>query len=166
MRLARVSVLAVLVLVVVGASNRVPESPSRLKWLAGCWRATTPRHTIDEQWMAPSGDMLLGMSRGTRRIAGRDTVVEYEFMRIFARGDSVIFRAHPKGQAGGEFPAERMDDSSVVFANPAHDFPQRILYRISGDSLHASIEGQHHGKPLTVPFPFARVACVEKPASR
>src|SRR5687767_1653005 len=166
MRLARVSLLAVLVMLVVGASSRAPESPARLKWLAGCWRLTTQRQTIDEQWMAPSGDMLLGMSRSTRRIAGRDSVFEYEFMRIFARGDSVIFRAHPKGQTGGEFPVERMDDSSVVFANPAHDFPQRIRYRISGDSLHASIEGQHGGKLVTVPFPYARVACVEKSAGR
>ena len=166
MRLARVSLLAVLVMVVVAASSRAPESPARLKWLAGCWRATTPRATIDEQWMAPAGNVMLGTSRATRRIAGRDSVFEWEFMRIFARGDSVIFRAHPKGEAGGEFSAERMDDSSVVFANPAHDFPQRIRYRISGDSLHASIEGDHGGKLMTVPFPFARVPCVEKPARR
>jgi hypothetical protein len=166
MRFVRVAVLAVLLLVVVGASSRAPESPARLRWLTGCWRITTPRHTIDEQWMAPSGEVLLGMSRATRRIAGRDSVVEWEFMRIFVRGDSVIFRAHPKGDAGTEFPAERMDDTSVVFANPAHDFPQRIRYRIAGDSLHASIEGQHGGQLHTVRFPYARVACTEKPVGR
>ena len=159
MRFARVAVLAVLVIIVAGASSRAPESPARLRWMAGCWRATTSRFVVDEQWMAPAGDVLLGMSRTMRRTGGRDSVVTHEFMRIFARGDSVFFRAHPAGQAGGEFQAVRIDDGEVEFANPAHDFPQRIRYRIAGDSLHASIEGVHRGAVRTVPFPFARVAC-------
>ena len=159
MRFARVAVLAVLVTIVVGASSRAPQSPARLRWMAGCWRATTSRLVIDEQWMAPSGDVLLGMSRTMRRTAGRDSVITHEFMRIFARGDSVFFQAHPAGQAGGEFRAVRFDDREVEFWNPAHDFPQRIRYRIAGDSLHASIEGVHGGATHTVPFPFARVTC-------
>ncbi|MGH8854313.1 MAG: hypothetical protein ACREWI_08545 [Telluria sp.] len=43
-----------------------------------------------------------------------------------------------------------------MFENPAHDFPQRIIYRRVGDTgLHARIEGKGKG----IDFPMRRTAC-------
>ena len=51
-------------------------------------------------------------------------------------------------------------DSEVIFENPEHDFPQRIIYRRRGaDSLIARIEGTRGGQPGGVDFPYRRVAC-------
>lgn len=164
MRTARTTLLLVLLLGSAGAAVYPRESPARLGWMAGCWRVATPQVTIDEQWMPSAGNVMLGMSRTMRRIGGRDSVVAHEFMRIFARGDSVIFRAHPSGQESAEFGAEQVNDSVVVFANAAHDFPQRIRYHRAGDSLHASIEGTIRGQKRLIPYPFGRVACAENKA--
>ena len=157
----RAPLLIVLLMAAAGATFQTRQSASRLTWLSGCWRITTPTSTIDEQWMTPAGGVMLGMSRTVRHVAGRDTVIEHEFTRIFTRGDTLIYGAMPSRQAPAEFPAERIEDSSVVFANLAHDFPQRIRYRVAGDSLHASIEGTIRGQKRLIPYPFARVACTE-----
>lgn len=65
------------------------------------------------------------------------------------------------GQRGAAvFPASEVTDSSVVFENAEHDFPQRIGYRrVGGDSLVAWIEGTAGGKARRVEFPYRRAAC-------
>jgi hypothetical protein len=53
-----------------------------------------------------------------------------------------------------------VSDSAVAFANPEHDFPQRILYRrVGADSLIARIEGKQGDKVRGIDFPMTRVAC-------
>ena len=48
-----------------------------------------------------------------------------------------------------------MTDDEVVFENPTHDFPQRIIYRKGADrSVTARIEGVIDGKARGVDFPF------------
>jgi hypothetical protein len=48
----------------------------------------------------------------------------------------------------------------VTFANPAHDFPQRIVYARAGDgSLLARIEGERDGQLSSIEYPMQRVAC-------
>ena len=101
--------------------------------------------------------MLLGFGRTIRR----DTIVDYEFVRIFAIGDTLIYEAQPARQQRTEFRALPPFTPELVFANPAHDFPQRVIYRRSGDSLLARIEGMRGGQLRIVPFLYVRVHCPE-----
>ena len=107
--------------------------------------------------MAPRGGAMLGVSRTVRDGA----VVEYEFLRIVAAGDTLVYDALPSGQSRTEFRAlPAGDGAEVVFANPAHDFPQRVAYRrVGADSIVARIEGTRGGQARTVSFPFRRVSC-------
>ena len=106
--------------------------------------------------MRPRGGAMLGMSRTTRR----DTVVEYEHLRIFDRGGKTVYAALPSGQALTEFETASIGDTLVTFENAAHDFPQRIIYRRRGaDSVIARIEGMRGGQLRGVDFPYRRVAC-------
>ena len=106
--------------------------------------------------MRPRGGAMLGMSRTIRR----DTMVEYEHLRIHDRGGKAVYVAMPSGQAMTEFEAVTTSDSLVTFENAAHDFPQRIIYRRRGaDSVIARIEGTRGGQMRGVDFPFTRVAC-------
>ncbi|HET6341989.1 MAG TPA: DUF6265 family protein [Gemmatimonadota bacterium] len=128
----------------------------RLQWLAGCWESRADGTIIEEQWLAPAGGILLGVSR-TRR---GESLVGYEFTRIYSRGDSLVFAASPSGQDPAEFVAQAADDREVVFENPEHDFPQRVRYRAIGtDSLAARIEGVRAGELQGVDFRYRRVAC-------
>jgi hypothetical protein len=111
---------------------------------------------IEEHWMAPAGGILLGVGR-TQRDA---SLVGYEFMQIYGRGDSLVFAAHPSGQDPAEFLAPEAGDREVVFENPAHDFPQRVRYRASGtDSLAARVEGVRGEELEGVDFYYERIAC-------
>ena len=106
--------------------------------------------------MRPRGGAMLGVSRTTRR----DTVVEYEQLRIFDRAGRTVYAALPSGQTLAEFETASTTDTAVTFENPAHDFPQRIIYRRRGaDSLIARIEGLRGGQPRGIDFPYRRVSC-------
>ena len=106
--------------------------------------------------MRPRGGAMLGVSRTVRR----DTVVEFEQLRIFDRAGKTVYAAAPSGQAPSEFETATTTDTSVTFENPTHDFPQRIIYRRRGaDSLIARIEGLRGGQVRGVDFPYKRAAC-------
>jgi len=129
---------------------------SALSWMAGCWRQESPARTVDEVWMAPSGDGMLGMSRTV--VKGR--IDEYEFLQIRAVNGRVVYIAKPSGQAEATFTASTIGAREVIFENAAHDFPQRIIYRLQPDgNVAARIEGVSKGQPRGIDFPMKRVAC-------
>ncbi len=129
----------------------------RLSWLSGCWQHTRPGRVVDEQWMTPRGGQMLGMSRTVR---GDTIVSEFEHLQILERNGRAIYHAEPSGQKPTDFEAQSVSDTLVVFANPAHDFPQRVIYRRRGaDSLIARVEGTMNGQQRGIDFPYARVAC-------
>lgn len=129
----------------------------RLAFIAGCWTLTRPNGTkIEEQWLAPAGGAMLGVSRSVRDGKLR----EYEFVRILPAADGKLqFVAIPSGQAESAFPVKEIGDNTVTFENPQHDFPQRILYRlVDKDTLVARIEGSIDGKARSADFPYTRCA--------
>jgi len=125
-------------------------------WIAGCWERRSGQSVTEEQWMPPRGGAMLGMSRTVRD--GR--LVEYEFLRLFERDGRLVYHATPSRQTPTEFTSTATSDTLAVFENPAHDFPQRIIYRRQGsDSLIARIEGPGPGGTRGVDFRFARAQC-------
>lgn len=128
----------------------------RLGWLAGCWEFTTGERTVEEQWMAPRGNSMMGMSRTVR--AGRLVAWETVLLREDSTG-AVSYHAFPGGQPPAVFPAAEMSDSHVVFVNPDHDFPQRIIYRRRGDTLAARVEGTVGGRARGSDFPYLKTRC-------
>ena len=151
MRIAIVGVL----LAGLSASAQAPTGIDRVAWMAGCWSLASEGRTVEEQWMAPSGGSMLGISRTVKD--GR--LLEFEFVVLRERGEGLVYVAHPSGQPGGEFPMKSLDASSVIFENTQHDFPQRIGYRRDGDNVAAWIEGTMGGMVRKVEFPYRRVAC-------
>jgi hypothetical protein len=136
------------------AAQRAPIDT--LHWLAGCWTSATSTTTIEEQWMQPRGGSMVGVSRTVT--SGRHR--EHEFLRIFASGDTLVYAAVPSGQQPTEFRAKTISPTEIVFENPAHDFPQRIKYRLaSREMLVATIEGDRAGRRQPVVFSYAKSAC-------
>lgn len=150
------ALLLVLALCPAPAAAQAPDPLAPLAWMAGCWELRAPTRVIREQWMAPAGGVMLGMSRTLVRGAAR----EFEFLRIVLRDSVATYIAQPGGGTATPFAAVTMSDSAVVFANPAHDFPQRVGYRLaSADSLVAHIEGTAGGQLRRMEFPMQRVGC-------
>lgn len=138
------------------AAERPDSSVARLAWLAGCWESVRGDRRVEEQWMVPRGGSMLGMSR---TVTGNRTS-EYEFMLIREQEGRLVFTARPSGQSEASFSSIELTESKVVFENPAHDFPQRVIYRLERDgSLAARIEGMKGGEARGVDFPMRPTRC-------
>lgn len=139
----------------VGSLERPAALPAAL---AGCWASGIDEAGSGEQWMAPSGGSMLGVSRTVK--GGR--TVFFEFMLLEQRDDGRLqLQARPKGQPPATFSAIEAGPQQWVFENRAHDFPHRIVYRLAErDVLDARIEGlRPDGAWRVIPFPLRRVAC-------
>lgn len=143
-------------LALLAASAHAAPTTDQLHWLAGCWAAAGGESGSGEQWMAPAGGSMLGTSRTLRRGAVR----EFEFLHIRDMPQGMVLIALPSGQKEAQFAAEKVDARAVVFHNPAHDFPQRVIYESpDADTLDARIEGQRDGQLRVIRFPMKRAAC-------
>lgn len=153
---------AVLVFLGVTVASAQEQKPSgfaldRLVWLAGEWRLERAGRVTDEQWMAPAGGVMLGMSRAV----AKGKVVEHEFLQIReGPGGDLFYVALPARQKETTFKALSQSDTEIVFENKEHDFPQVIGYRLNADgSLLAWIEGpRSDGTTRRVEYPYRRVA--------
>lgn len=130
-----------------------------LAFMVGCWELNVPQRnmTISEQWMKPLGGTLIGMGR---TVVGEKTV-SYESLRIVSGDAGIDYIAKPSSNKDETtFKLVKATAAEIVFENPAHDFPQRIIYRKGEtDSLFARIEGTRNGKLSGMDIPMKRVKC-------
>jgi hypothetical protein len=127
-----------------------------LAWIAGCWSGGSGGLVFEEQWNKPAGGKMMGMARTLKQ--GR--VVFSEFVRIEEKDGAVVYLPRiGESAARVAFTLTRQSAAEAVFENPAHDFPQRIVYRKDGDGLRARIEGVEKGKQRAEDFPMKAVAC-------
>lgn len=151
----------VIVLTLLGAASSIAaaQRPSinqveQLAWFTGCWETTRGDQVIEEQWMAPRGRVMLGMSRTVR--AGRTTATEFVTLREV--DGRAVYEANPSGQQPTPFTATLVSADRAVFENPAHDYPKRIMYERTGDTaLLASIDDGAGAK--RVEYSYHRVTC-------
>lgn len=129
-----------------------------LAWLGGCWNNERGNRSVEEVWLKPKGGMMLGLGRTLKD----GQAIEFEFMRIHEEKGEIFYTAKPSGQPEASFKLISNKNGEVVFENPQHDFPQRVIYRKQTDgSLIARIEGEMNGKKRGIDFPFKRARCAE-----
>ena len=161
----RAMVPALLVVVLAGSSPQETPAPdpsrpslTDLRFMTGCWRgASEAGAVIEEYYTPPSDNLILGVSRYTK--AGK--VISYEFTTIAEAGDSdLVITPRPAGQSPADFHMTKLERGLVVWSNPAHDFPTRILYRrVAADTLVARIEGPGPGGTRSMEWRMGRATC-------
>jgi hypothetical protein len=143
-----------------GAAGAAENDPlEAAAWLAGCWEAASPDglNAAEEQWMAPRGGLMVGMSRSIRGGSARG----YELATIRAdETGRLVYHALPSGQAPADFPARSIGEGRLEFVNVDHDFPQKIVYaRLDPDLVHAAVFGDADGAEPSFLIPYRRAAC-------
>jgi hypothetical protein len=151
----RIGTVLGLGLCVAGGSLRAAEvaDVTSLAWMAGSWQGTAGGVEMEEHWLAPKGGAMLGLHRD---VAG-GRMVSFEFLRIEKDAEGLVYLASPRGRPATPFRLIESRKGRAVFANPQHDFPQRILYWMGDDGrLHARIEGQQKGKSAAEEWAWKR----------
>jgi hypothetical protein len=133
------------------AQARLPTQVQDLDWLSGRWQQERREEpgvvawTV-ETWAAPKGGVMLGTSLSGRRVENSpsrltsDRAQSFEFMRIAAGPESTLhFYASPNGATAVAFRLVEASAAHAVFQNPDNDYPQRIVYRRTGNRLDATI---------------------------
>jgi hypothetical protein len=123
--------------------------PNRLDWLTGCWQGDDGM--TREVWSGSEDGYYFGYS-----VVLKDGhAVFFEQMRVDP-APLPVFNAYPAGKGPSAFPATEISDTSVTFANAAHDFPQKIKYWRDGARLRATISRIDDGGAAE--FSFTRCA--------
>jgi len=105
-------------------------------WLAGAWSMADGDHWTEEFWTHARGGIMIGASRE----GDGDSLRSWEAIRILRTADgSLAYVPMPGGGPPVEFMLTAQAAQSIEFANPGHDYPQRIRYWREGDTLHAEI---------------------------
>jgi hypothetical protein len=155
----KLSLMLATVLLAVAAHAQTPAAKPTLQdfaWLTGHWRIEQGDRMVDEQWMAPSGGLMMGMARTVQ--AGKVREYEFTLLRQEPNGD-ILYIASPSKQTQTAFKLTSLRGGEAVFENPEHDFPKKVVYARQADgSLLAWIEGPgRDGKPRRVDYSFKRV---------
>ena len=87
-------------------------------------------------------------------------MIGYEFVILREQGDQLAYEVRPTGRPAVVFVSSALTDSSVLFENASHEFPQRIGYQRNGPaSMLAWIEGSKDGQTRRFDFPYRQVVC-------
>lgn len=120
-----------------------------LGWMTGRWESVSGERWVEEQWTAPRGGTMFGVSR-----TGSGTELrEFEFLRLQPGEDGVIaYHASAGGRAAVAFRLTRAEGSSATFENPRHDYPQLIRYERSGETIGATISASDGSNAMSWTF--------------
>jgi len=130
---------------------------SKLNWVLGNWYMETPDGIILEHWDKANDTLYSGFSIMTT--AKGDTAFS-EHIRLTLEGGSLWYIPTVSNQNEGEavrFKEKAVTADEVVFENPQHDFPQRIIYhRVNDSTIVATIEGMQNGKMRKEDFNYRK----------
>ena len=126
-----------------------------LEWIVGTWQQETSRGLMFETWKIISDSLWKGKAY---HLVESDTMI-LETLSIEVKDDDIYYvPVVPHNKGAVYFKLIEQSDDKVIFENPEHDFPQRIIYiDTSNDSLHVRIEGSNKGVESGRDFYFKRV---------
>ena len=166
----RTKIIFILISVLIHASCQNVDTPEQKKrdhfsyskikdteWLLGNWTNQSEAGVAIEHWTKKNDSMFIGASYF---IIGNDTASS-EAMSLEQHGEEITYNPTVRDQNNNQtitFKLTSSTENQLIFENPEHDFPQKIMYiKITNDSIFAEISGMIDGKLKTIPFPFTRV---------
>jgi hypothetical protein len=140
----------IVVVVMVSCKNNSAEKKfdklEKLNWLVGSWEQKLPEGTLVENWKMENDSTYSGESYFIKE---KDTL-SFESIELLQKGDMLYYIPTVKGQNNDKPVTFKMTsdaDNSFTFENPAHDYPQKIVYKKAGaNDLIATISGKQQGK--------------------
>lgn len=144
----RIAMFGLLALAATGCASAQDAS-----FLTGYWLSCSGGQEVSETWSDVREKVMIGTS-----VTVEKGEVSWEFNRIAPSVAGLTFFAAPSGQPPAEFPlsASKSGPNRLVFENPSHDFPQRVIFALEGARLKARIEGTMGGKADAMDWDYAK----------
>lgn len=117
------------------------------EWLLGRWENNSAQGNLSEIWSRVNDSVFSGAAYF---VIQNDTVFN-EAIVLAKHNGKLVYRVTVPTQYQSNpvvFTSTRVDRDHLEFANPTHDYPNKIEYRfVKPDSLIAKISGIKDGKP-------------------
>jgi hypothetical protein len=137
------------------------NSVKQFQWLEGNWKLDGKEKY--EKWQSINDSTIGGISYHYAKEEHDEDETDIFFdesIRLVKRAVNFYYIPKVRGQNDGkevEFKITSFTAKSFVAENPAHDFPQRIVYTVKDAThLHAYIEGKYNGKTKRIDFRFTK----------
>lgn len=132
------------------------EKLATMNWLLGNWENKMIEGNLSESWEKKDDSTFVGHSYFIKE---KDTI-SFESIELLQKGDAIFYIPTVKGQNKDKpitFKLTTSTDNQFIFENPAHDYPQKIVYKKAGpNDLIATISGTQQGKTSTESYPMKR----------
>lgn len=133
MNLRQTAVFITIIVLIAACHHDYPEQFSTaLHKLEGEWQEA-PGIGYREVWQKDGRSL-----RGAGFMHAGESYSQTETLEIMVTDSTLVYRATVPDQNEGRaisFPLSSHSDSTLVFTNPEHDFPNVIAYRFLSDSL-------------------------------
>lgn len=148
----QISILTSISLLIIACSQKPTVTIADLEWLIGTRSSQQDQMLIYESWSKTSDELLTGKSYYTEN---GDTML-LETIEIKQIDGELFYCPAVSNQNEGkaiEFKLTSKKPNELIFENPEHDFPKKIVYIKDGNNINAWIEGD--GKK--VPFYMTKI---------
>lgn len=133
MKYQRIAVIAILMILMTACYRDYPdEFSAALQKLEGEWQEL-PGIGYREVWKKEGSGL-----RGAGFMHAGESYSQTESLAIVVSDSTLVYRATVPDQNEGRtisFPLSSHSDSTLMFSNPNHDFPNVIAYHFVSDSL-------------------------------
>lgn len=135
------------------------QTQLKAAWLPGDWEMRSPKGITRESWQRVNDTLFQGFSAFL--LPSGDTA-SYEHIKLIRNENTWWYIPTVSNQNEGKevrFRLTNATDTSMIFENKTHDFPQRIGYiRTSATSIHAYISGpsKEAGKEKQIDFKYTK----------
>ena len=135
-------------------SNILAQDDLTTKLFPGTWKMISDKIQYYEEWRLINDSELIGIGFSVEQ---GDTVLSEElYVKKFA--DTWAYVALPVNQTITLFALSEYSDSTFIFENEEHDYPQKIIYEFTADGkLNAATEGIIEGELMRRDFSFIRI---------
>ncbi len=150
----KLALLATFLVVLSCNKQKAEEKLNPAQWIIGNWQQQTDKGILTETWERKNDSVYLG---SCYFINETDTL-HSETILLEQRADSITYSANVKGQNNDKavpFTLTSANTLSLVFENPVHDYPQKIVYQKNkSNGLLVTVSGILHGKKSIEKYSF------------
>lgn len=127
------------------------HSLTRLKWMLGDWVADNGKTVTTESWKQVSDKTFEGF--GESNIKSSNLHQSSELLRLVELDKEIFYIAKPQqNNFPTAFKLMNCSNKQAVFKNPEHDFPKKLIYKLTGVNRLSVIVSGEEGKSFTLEF--------------